>query len=232
MTFYFLVLTKTGVGSSSHAPRNIASFAKKRRLDDDYEDNSGFIVSDSECDAKPTESSCGNDNSNEDSAYFFKPPYTMGQWENDKWEKRISVAILMPSGTCNSTSDHDVRVVDDGKALEVSVKWPRSLTDPNFLHSIWTNDSSETTRIEGATRAASFRPFIRSLRNNSSQAIVSRYKIILPTTVKTDNSLTREDRRTYLRPRATSEIVLYVTLEAPEKEYHVENTSTIKIHEI
>lgn len=98
----------------------------------------------------------------------------------------------------------------------------------NYIHTIWTNATKEATRIEVSTRAVSFRPFIRSLRNNSSQALVSRYKIALLFKVKTDNSLTREDRRTYLCPRDTSEIVLYITFEAPDKECHVENTSSIQ----
>lgn len=45
----------------------------------------------------------------------FNPIYVYGKWENDDWESRISVAVLLPSGTGRKNENHRVEVSEDGK---------------------------------------------------------------------------------------------------------------------
>lgn len=42
-----------------------------------------------------------------DNFTIFNPVYTMGIWENDSESRRISIAILMPSGQCSTKKNRD-----------------------------------------------------------------------------------------------------------------------------
>ena len=70
------------------------------------------------------------------------------------------------------------------------------------------------------------------LRANTAESIASQYCIKLPIPVKPDNTLTRIEKRTYINIKATGERVSYLTLEAPEKEYQVDNADAITYSEI
>ncbi len=48
--------------------------------------------------------------------------FVMGTWEAQSWEKRVSVAVLMPSGIGETTDDPTLRVSDDGNYFELSRK--------------------------------------------------------------------------------------------------------------
>ena len=64
----------------------------------------------------------------------FKPIYLIGEWEDRREEQRVTVAVLMPSGSFENLRDHDLKVSDDGMSLQLTVTWTRSMTDLNFLH--------------------------------------------------------------------------------------------------
>ena len=115
-------------------------------------DSTGFVSEDNGVDCM---TKTGFDSPNQ-----FKPIHIIGEWENERWKKRITVAILMPSGIGTVTNDQDVRVVQGGNQLEFSVKWPRSMTDPDYLHQIWTKNEDARIQLSGSTRASSFRPII------------------------------------------------------------------------
>ncbi len=134
----------------------------------------------------------------------FMPLFIMGTWETQSWEKRVSVAVLMPSGIVETTDDHTLRVSDDGNYLELSVKWSQSMTDPDVLHRLWTGSRMHSICVEGSARATAFRPMLRSLRNNSSQPISSTCKIKLRIPVKTNVNLLRERMIEYIRPAGTN----------------------------
>ena len=154
-----------------------------------------------------------------DDMHIFKPPYVMGVWENDDEDKRVSVAILIPSGSLTRNKDHFVRVIDDGETLEIGVIWPRALTDVFYLHRSWTH--GEEKMAERDPRIISFRSFLRRLRNHTDEAITSTARISLPFKVKCDISVMR--RNTFrLNWRSSTERILYVTLEAPDRNYIVQ----------
>lgn len=85
----------------------------------------------------------------------------------------------MPSGTAKTTSDHRIEIVDDGHALNLFVDWPRSMTDLD-------------SRIEEAARSQGFRAFLRSLRANTAENIVSSRKIPLPSPVKSESAIDKK----------------------------------------
>lgn len=55
----------------------------------------------------------------------------------------------MPSGTGKTTTGHQVEVVDSGTALRISIEWPRAMTEPELMHSLWIKSRDAETRIEG-----------------------------------------------------------------------------------
>ena len=64
----------------------------------------------------------------------FKPIYIICEWEDQREEQGVTVAILMPSGSFESPRYHDLKVSDDGTRLELTVTWPGAITDLNYLH--------------------------------------------------------------------------------------------------
>lgn len=94
-----------------------------------------------------------------------------------KYEKRVSVAILLPSVGRN-TSEYQVRVSNDGQALILTLCWQRGMCDPDLLHRVWTDASEDSIKAEGALRSAAFRPMLRQLRANKAENITSPAKLI------------------------------------------------------
>ena len=150
----------------------------------------------------------------------FKPIYIIGEWEDEREERRVTVAILMPSGSFETPRDHDFKVSDDGMSLDLTVVWPRSMTDMFFLHKSEIDQDCKT--YEHHPRLLSFRPYLRRLRSKADQKINSTCAIPLPTQVKPDIALARRRRKLFVWLN-TGQKVLYVTLEALEQDYVVED---------
>eukprot|EP00171_Calliarthron_tuberculosum_P005918 IDg5918t1 len=150
----------------------------------------------------------------------FCPIYIMGEWESDEEDKRVSIAILMPTGLCNRSKDHDVRVVNDGRSLELTVVWPRAMTDMAYLHKFWLR--KDAGFLHNHPRLISFRAFLRRLRTTSEQPIISTFQLELPFKVKTELTLLKRNT-SYLNWTENKEVVLYITLEAPDANYVAEN---------
>jgi len=61
------------------------------------------------------------------------PLYMLYVWqEPGTTAKRISVAIILPSGV--DSGGFQVRVIEDGDVLQLTVDWPRPLVDISFMH--------------------------------------------------------------------------------------------------
>ena len=149
-----------------------------------------------------------------------KPIYIVGEWEDEREERRITVAILMPSGSFETPWDHDFKVSDDGMSLDLTVVWTRSMTDMFFLHKSEIDQDRKT--YEHHPRVLSFRPYLPRLRSKADQKITSTCAIPLPIQVKSDIALARR-RRKLFGWHDTGQKVLYVTLEAPDQDYAVED---------
>lgn len=56
----------------------------------------------------------------------FQPICITGEWEDLREEQRVSVAVCMPSDLFDPgrVRDNDLRVIDNGSALEITVVWP------------------------------------------------------------------------------------------------------------
>ncbi len=150
---------------------------------------------------------------------LFKPIYIIGEWEDEREERRVTVAILMPSGSFETPRDHDLKVTDDGLCLELTVVWPRCMTDLFFLHK--SEIDTDSKKYMQHPRVLSFRPFLRRLRSKADQKITSTCSIPLPIQVNTDFALVRK-RRCLFGWRNTGQKVLYVTLEATDQDYAVD----------
>lgn len=166
--------------------------------------------------------------SNRDEFLHFSPVYSIGAWEDEKWEKKISVAILLPTGTVRNTSDHKVEIVDGGKAIKISLQWPKAMAEPKVLYRSWLPSDDEKKRVEGSVRARAFRPLLLSLRSNTTEPIISTCKIPLPTAVKADIDLTQGERIKAMRFDETGEKILLLTLDAPSTGYDVEETRAVE----
>ena len=91
----------------------------------------------------------------------FKPIYLIGEWKDRREDQRVTVAVLMPSRSFENPRDHDLKVSDDGMNLQLTVTWPRSMTDLNFLYKL--EIDSDPKIFEHHPRVLPFRPYLRKL---------------------------------------------------------------------
>ena len=56
--------------------------------------------------------------------YSFVPIHIIFEWEDEREERCVTVATLMPSGSFETPRDHELRVSDDRNNLGVTVVWP------------------------------------------------------------------------------------------------------------
>lgn len=157
-----------------------------------------------------------------------KPIYVLGEWENHSWDKRVSVAVLVPSVIGKNPSAYNVQVSPDGKTLFVTVVWPKGMTDPDVLYRVWTEATLDSVNAEGTARAAEFRLIMRSLRSNSAQNITSTCSIEIPKPVKTNCDLEKNGNIQAIHVTATGERILCITLEAPDTGYKVAQSSCVR----
>lgn len=166
-----------------------------------------------------TDSVAGDDKSLSMETNTFKPIYIVGELEDQREEQRVTVAILMPSGSFENHRDHDLKVSDDGMSLELCVTWPRSMTDLSFLHKSEIDLDPKT--FEYHPRVLSYRPYLRKLRSKADHKVTSTCAIPLPIQVKRDIALVRKCSRLF-GWHGAGQKVLYVTLEAPDKDYAID----------
>lgn len=117
-------------------------------------------------------------------------------------------------------------VSDDGRSLMVTVVWKRYMTDLHYLDEAEMYQDSKM--YEDHPRVLSFRLFLRRLRSKADHKISSTCAIWLPIQVKPDIALVRR-RRLLLGCHENSQKVLYVTLEAPDRDYVVDDEGVPEI---
>ena len=150
----------------------------------------------------------------------FKPIYIICEWEDKGEEQGVTVAIPMPSGSFESPRYHDLKVSEDGTRLELTATWKGASTDLNFLHKCEIDFYPK--KFEQHPRVLSFRSFPRKLRSKAGHKISSSCNIPLLIQVKRDIALGRRCRK-FFEWHITGQKVLYVTLEAPDKDYAVDD---------
>ena len=63
--------------------------------------------------------------------FEWKPIHTLFRWMDSQIRDRLTVLVLMPSGV---NADYTVSITSTGTKLEIKVKWPDMLCDPDKLH--------------------------------------------------------------------------------------------------
>ena len=140
---------------------------------------------------------------------LFKPIYSVGVWENpdDRDNKRISVAILMCTGT-EKRGDFTINVVDGGEFLEYSVFWPRAMTDTTALHKMWLVGKGVQQIKSYHPMVRAFLPFLERNRRKHDGRVESKARIPLPFAVE---SRFEEFTLNF----SSKERILYIILKAP-----------------
>lgn len=73
----------------------------------------------------------------EENALRFRPIAIKGLWEDVSEEKRLTLELLMPSGTCQCEGDHTVSVIGNRRVLEINIRWPQAVRNIKYLHTNW-----------------------------------------------------------------------------------------------
>lgn len=66
------------------------------------------------------------------------PLYMFVESNNKDFESRVSVAILLPSGVGRNTDEYKVQACPDGKSLEITITWPKGMSNPDVIRKAWT----------------------------------------------------------------------------------------------
>lgn len=146
----------------------------------------------SEMDTHSTESEDEEDKIERD-ALLFRPVIVKGTWEGENEEHRLSLALLMPSGTCRSSEDHTIAVTGNGRVLEVKIRWPGAMRDILYLHKSWLKDKQKFPPTH--PRLYGFRQFPRRFSSSSDDPIWSTCRVKLPLKVKDASSVVHQGGR-------------------------------------
>lgn len=122
--------------------------------------------------------------------YSFKFIYIIDEWEDEREDRGVKVAILMPSGSCETPCDHFLRVSDNGKYSEVTFMWHRCMANFLYLHKF--KIEVDRKAYEHEPRVLSFRLYLRKLLSKVDHKITSKCSIPLPIQVKQDITLIRK----------------------------------------
>ena len=121
-------------------------------------------------------------------------------------------------------------MIRSGQWLELSVQWPRAMTDMAYLHQKWLSTDPMFNR--GSFRLLSFHSFLRRFHRSTDEPIVSSFRLKLPIKVKTEVSVSRENVWYLKWPSLGQEIILYVTLEAPDANYIADEEEEPAFHSV
>lgn len=112
----------------------------------------------------------------------FKPLYLISSWrETFTTRQCLSAAILLPSGI----DTYKIRVVDDGMMLQLTVTWPKAMTDIRMLHHYWLVLQNSNTISEQHPKIGGFEECLRKRRPTMDDDVLSVANIPLPCAVET-----------------------------------------------
>ena len=130
--------------------------------------------------------------SNSDELRTFQPIFLICVWKDEREEQRVTVAIHNPSGSFELPREHNLQLIRDGTALELTCIWPKCMTDPLYLHKA---EIEKDSAFNQHPRVLPFRPFLRKLCARSDHSISSKCVIELPFAVKPEISLIRRRQK-------------------------------------
>ena len=180
----------------------------------------------SDCDSSRSTGVSSDESNVHCDLYSFKPIYSIDKWEDEREDRGVTVAILMPSGSCDTPRDKDLRVSDNGNNLKVTAVWLQCMTDFLYLHKFEVGVDQKA--YENLPRELSIRAYSRKLRSKADYKITSKCSILLPIQVKLEIALIRKRHR-LLRWHNTGQNVFYVTLEAPGHDIAEEDERILEI---
>ena len=144
----------------------------------------------------------------------FKPLYLSSCWvERETTKKRITVAIVLPSGV--GTGNFSLRILENGMSIELKVVWPNPLANLNIMYRKWPSDPTDPIK-KYHPKMIEFESSLNELRDRSSEFIESYARIPLPFCVQT-----HIERKNHLAWRDSAVKMVYLYLKATMEDYVV-----------
>ena len=151
--------------------------SKKRRLSVGNEETLGEEESDDRSPVSPKETMLALD------PLRVKPMCAISTWvEPDTTTKRITVAVILPSGV--GKSDFKVRVPEGGMCVELYFTWPNALVDVATMHRKWLRTEVSDRFERYHPKCVGFDEFFKELRSTTLDEIESVAEIPLPFAVE------------------------------------------------
>lgn len=156
-------------------------------------------------------------------ASYWGINYLVAQWiEPSTTTTRLNVAVLMPSGT--NESSFKVSVHPHGRTLEISVNLPKPFLEMNLLHRRFLTNPTEFKINEIALAINGFERALKTRREHKDSTIANNCQILLPFKVSTDFSYH------FLGWNDNNTLVVYVKLHSPKESYgQGENSQPIEL---
>jgi len=116
---------------------------------------------------------------------IFAPLHIGTSWTEPKTTiDMYTLVVVLPSGIGEGM--FGLRVIEDGKALELTVDWPKPIRDVSLMHRKWLRPDAEEGFTSYHPRCVSFENALKKLRSSSSQKIKSIAKFHMPFPVRKD----------------------------------------------
>lgn len=145
----------------------------------------------------------------------FHPLHLISTWtEPDSTNQCVTVAVVLPSGV--GSGGFSVRVLENGRELELVVRMPKQLQDMKLLHRKWLRSTRYDRMEPYHPKIVGFQNALKELRQHTEDFVESTARIALPISVQTHifakyNMSWRDD---------TTKL-LYLDLKAPVENYGI-----------
>lgn len=177
--------------------------------DDDINE---FVVSDNEP-ANEMHKNC----TSQPKTNLFVSPTLLSVWKAVRTrENRVSAAVLLPSGVCDTPGGISLEIEDE-KILKVTVRWPRVFMDVDVLLKQFL-EGGEVTKIDRShPMIGGFEDALRTYQKETDKDIESTTRVELPFSVLPNPP------RYLCVYEDTSTAVLIVTMESPRAAFSESN---------
>ena len=143
----------------------------------------------------------------------FHPIYTVSVWKDPtSKDQRVSMAILLPTGIGENPGDLKLFVEDD-EIFKITIRWPSAMVSVPQLMQRWLSSQEEPEMKDYHPQVQGFYSFLENFQSKEGDPIYSTARIGLPFSMNPDFE------RILLGSEGTKQIVLFVTLGAPDHNY-------------
>lgn len=140
--------------------------------------------------------------------------------------KRITIAVTLTAGV--PLASLSARIVEDGKVLQLTIKWPDALLDPLRLCRKWLQSKGPEAMTPYHPEIVGFQRCLKTLRSGWKDSVQSTTRIVLPFAVEKLIDM----QKAISFADGTKEKLLYIRLRQSIDEYAADQRRPLEFENV